>query len=81
MGHAKPLKSGREFAAWPGLVLGQTSSGGKLIIHVKESDAWIEQMKKRRPLNVGVVALANKMARTFCANWRIKDRPRKATRA
>jgi len=30
MGHAKAFKSGREFAAWLGLVPGQTGSGGKV---------------------------------------------------
>lgn len=30
MGHAKSFKSGREFAAWLGLVPGQTGSGGKI---------------------------------------------------
>jgi len=34
---------------------------------VKECGAWIEQMKKRRPPNVVVVALANKMVRTIWA--------------
>ena len=31
------------------------------------SDPWIEQMKKRRPLNVMVVALATNIARTIWA--------------
>src|SRR4051794_7081793 len=38
-----------------------------VIFHAKESGAWIEQLQKRRPLNVVVVALANKMARTIWA--------------
>jgi transposase len=38
-----------------------------VIISAKTPDPWIEQMKKRRPLNVVVVALANKMARTIWA--------------
>jgi transposase len=33
----------------------------------KQHDPWIEQMKKRRPLNVVIVALANKMARMIWA--------------
>ncbi|WP_028232601.1 IS110 family RNA-guided transposase [Paraburkholderia mimosarum] len=33
----------------------------------KQNDPWIEQMKKRRPMNVVIVALANKMARTIWA--------------
>ncbi|MDQ0621886.1 MULTISPECIES: IS110 family transposase [Paraburkholderia] len=91
MGHAKSFRSGREFAAWLGLVPGQTGSGGKVellgiskrgdrylrtllihgarsvIFHAKDAGAWLEQLKKRRPLNVVVVALANKMARTIWA--------------
>ena len=91
MGDAKAFKSGREFAAWLGLVPGQTGSGGKVqllgiskrgdtyvrtllihgarsvLFHAKEPGRWIEEMKKRRPLNVVTVALANKMARTIWA--------------
>lgn len=91
MGDAKAFRSGREFAAWAGLVPRQTGSGGKvqlsgiskrgdtylrtLLIHgarsvllrCKESHAWAEEMKKRRPLNVVIVAMANKMARTIWA--------------
>ncbi|OHX19878.1 hypothetical protein BI344_16190 [Chromobacterium sphagni] len=33
MGDAKVLKSGREFAAWLGLVSRQTGSGGKINLH------------------------------------------------
>lgn len=89
MGHAKAFRSGREFAAWLGLVPGQTGSGGKVqllgiskrgdtyvrtllihgarsvLFHSKKPNEWIEQMRKRRPLNVVTVALANKMARTI----------------
>lgn len=98
MGDPKAFSSGREFAAWVGLVPKQTGSGGKislleiskrgdtylrtLLIHgarsvianAKEPSPWIEQMRKRRPLNVVIVALANKMARTI---WAIlaHDRP------
>jgi transposase len=97
MGDAKAFRSGREFAAWAGLVPRQTGSGGKvqlsgiskrgdtylrtLLIHgarsvlmrCKESHAWAEEMKKRRPLNVVIVAMA-KMARTI---WAVlaHDRP------
>ena len=35
--------------------------------HAKEPGPWLESMKQRRPLNVVVVALANKMARTIWA--------------
>ena len=98
MGNPKAFRSGREFAAWAGLVPKQTGSGGKvnlygisklgdmylrtLLIHGarsvltrgKELDPWLVQMKMRRPLNVVIVALANKMARTI---WAIlaHDRP------
>ncbi|WP_175992831.1 IS110 family transposase [Burkholderia vietnamiensis] len=91
MGDAKAFKSGREFAAWAGLVPKQTGSGGKVnlhgiskrgdtylrtllihgaravLTHAKEPGPWVEQMKKRRPTNVVIVALANKMARTIWA--------------
>jgi transposase len=98
MGDVKAFRSGREFAAWVGLVPKQTGSGGKVKLHgisklgdtylrtllihgarsvltnAKEPGPWIEQMKKRRPLNVVIVALANKMARTI---WAVlaHDRP------
>ncbi|MBC8750292.1 IS110 family transposase [Paraburkholderia podalyriae] len=91
MGHAKAFKSGREFAAWLGLVPGQTGSGGTiklqgiskrgdtylrtLLVHgarsiiyrAKEPGLWVEQMKQRRPLNVVIVAMANKLARIIWA--------------
>jgi transposase len=91
MGDPKSFRSGREFAAWLGLVPGQTGSGGKIkllgiskrgdtylrtllihgarsvLFHTKQPTEWIEQMKKRRPLNVVMVALANKMARIIWA--------------
>ncbi|ONX87097.1 IS110-like element ISBcen5 family transposase, partial [Burkholderia cenocepacia] len=91
MGDPKAFSSGREFAAWAGLVPKQTGSGGKVnlhgiskrgdmylrtllihgarsvLTHAKEPGEWIEQMKKRRPPNVVIVALANKMARTIWA--------------
>jgi transposase len=98
MGDPKAFSSGREFAAWAGLVPKQTGSGGKVnlhgiskrgdmylrtllihgarsvLTHAKEPSEWIEQMKKRRPPNVVIVALANKMARTI---WAVlaHDRP------
>lgn len=98
MGDPKAFSSGREFAAWAGLVPKQTGSGGKVnlhgiskrgdmylrtllihgarsvLTHAKEPGEWIEQMKKRRPPNVVIVALANKMARTI---WAVlaHDRP------
>ncbi|MCX8566010.1 MAG: Transposase [Glomeribacter sp. 1016415] len=91
IGNAKVFKSGREFAAWVGLVPKQTGSGGKVklegiskrgdtylrtllihgarsvLVHAKQPGLWVEQMLRRRPLNIVVVALANKMARTIWA--------------
>jgi len=98
MGDAKAFRSGREFAAWIGLVPKQTGSGGKVNLlgiskrgdtylrtllihgarsvlhHAKEPGPWIEQISKRRPVNVVSVALANKMARMI---WAILAHDRK----
>lgn len=38
-----------------------------VIEHAKDKPQWLEQLLARRPLNVAVVALANKMARTAWA--------------
>lgn len=91
MGDAKTFKSGREFAAWLGLVPAQTGTGGRVkllgiskrgdtylrtllthgarsaLMHTKEPGKWLQDIGKRRPPNVVVVALANKMARTIWA--------------
>ena len=91
MGGAKAFKSGREFAAWVGLVPKQTGTGGKtrllgiskrgdtylrtllihgarsVLTHAKQPGTWVDELGKRRPSNVVVVALANKMARTIWA--------------
>lgn len=91
IGDAKAFRSGREFAAWAGLVPKHTGSGGRVNLHgiskrgdtylrtllihgarsvlqhAKASGPWVEQMSKRRPPNVVIVALANKMARTIWA--------------
>ena len=91
IGDAKAFSSGREFAAWAGLVPKPTGSGGKVNLHgiskrgdtylrtllihgarsvltrAKEPGPWGEQISKRRPRNVVIVALANKMARTIWA--------------
>jgi transposase len=91
MGDAKAFKSGREFAAWLGLVPRQSGTGGRvrllgiskrgdrylrtLLIHgarsvlmnSKEPPEWAANLAQRRPKNVAVVALANKMARTIWA--------------
>lgn len=91
MGDAKAFRSGREFAAYIGLVPGQTGSGGKVRLlgmskrgdtylrtllihgarsvlrHAKAPGPWLLQLSQRRPPNVMIVALANKIARTIWA--------------
>lgn len=91
MGQASAFGSGREFAAWPGLVPAHTGTGGKtrlrglskradpylrtLLIHGarsvythgKQPSVWQQELSKRRPANVVIVAMANKMARTIWA--------------
>jgi transposase len=91
IGDARSFKSGREFAAWLGLVPSQTGTGGRirllniskrgdaylrtLLIHgarsvlarAKNPGDWVEQLGRRRPRNVVIVALANKMARIIWA--------------
>lgn len=101
MGQASAFRSGREFAAWLGLVPAHTGTGGRtrmlglskrgdtylrtLLIHgarstythAKQPSAWQQELAKRRPVNVVVVAMANKMARTIWALLRY-DRPYQA---
>lgn len=91
MGDAKAFKSGREFAAWLGLVPRQTGTGGRVkllgiskrgdtylrtllihgarsvLTHSKAPPEWITNLVRRRPVNVAVVAMANKTARTLWA--------------
>lgn len=91
MGDPRAFKSGREFAAWLGLVPRQTGTGGRvkllgiskrgdtylrtLLIHgarsvltnSKAPPEWATNLIKRRPVNVAVVAMANKTARTLWA--------------
>lgn len=91
MGDAKTFKSGREFAAWLGLVPRQTGTGGRVrllgiskrgdkylrtllihgaravLTHSKSPPEWLSALVQRRPKNVAVVAMANKMARTIWA--------------
>ena len=91
MGQASAFRSGRQFAAWLGLVPAHTGTGGHtrmlglskrgdtylrtLLIHGARSaythgrqpSAWQHELAKRRPVNVVVVAMANKMARTIWA--------------
>jgi transposase len=91
MGDAKVFKSGREFAAWLGLVPRQSGTGGRVrllgiskrgdtylrtllihgaravMTHSKEPPEWARSIAERRPKNIAIVALANKMARTIWA--------------
>jgi transposase len=91
IGQASTIRSGREFAAFLGLVPRQSGTGGRvkllgiskrgdvymrtLLIHGARSvlarskhlsDA-LQRLLARRPFNVVVVALANKLARTIWA--------------
>jgi len=91
MGQAKTFASGREFAAWLGLVPRQVGTGGRVkllgiskrgdsylrtllihgaravLTHSKNPGSWLEQLKRRRPTNVAIVAQAAKTARTIWA--------------
>lgn len=91
LGDAGTFRSGREFAAFIGLVPRQSGTGGvvrlgaiskrgdpylrTLLIHgaravafsAKDKGPWVEALLQRRPTNVAIVALANKMARTAWA--------------
>jgi transposase len=92
---ARSFRSGREFAAFLGIVPRQSGTGGRvkllgiskrgdpylrtLLIHGARSviltqsradrvmDPWLRAVLARRPKNVAIVALANKMARTIWA--------------
>jgi transposase len=92
---ARVFRSGREFAAFLGLVPRQSGTGGRvkllgiskrgdpylrtLLIHGARTvltqqsragralDPWLKDLLSRRPKNVAIVALANKMARTIWA--------------
>jgi transposase len=95
VGDAQSFRSGREFAAFLGLVPRQSGTGGRvkllgiskrgdphlrtLLIHgartvlnwqsraSRRPDPWLGSLLARRPKNVAIVALANKMARTIWA--------------
>ena len=95
VGDARTFRSGREFAAFLGLVPRQSGTGGRvrllgiskrgdpylrtLLIHGARTvltqqsradrtlDPWLRELLSRRPKNVAIVALANKMARTIWA--------------
>jgi len=92
---ARIFRSGREFAAFLGLVPRHSGTGGRvrllgiskradpylrtLLIHGaravlthssrpgRRPPAWLEGLLARRPKNVAIVALANKIARTIWA--------------
>jgi transposase len=105
VGDARTFRSGREFAAFLGLVPRQSGTGGRvkllgiskrgdpylrtLLIHGARTvlnwqgragrppDPWLNALLARRPKNVVIVALANKMARTIwalMAHGRVFDR-------
>jgi transposase len=95
VGDARMFRSGREFAAFLGLVPRQWGTGGRvrllgiskrgdpylrtLLIHGaravvnhssrrgRTAPAWLQALLSRRPKNVAIVALANKIARTIWA--------------
>jgi transposase len=95
IGDARTFRSGREFAAFLGLVPRQSGTGGRvkllgiskrgdpylrtLLIHGARTvlnwhsragrppDPWLHSLLARRPKNVAIVALANKIARTIWA--------------
>jgi transposase len=95
VGDAKSFRSGRQFAAFLGLVPRQAGTGGRvkllgiskrgdpylrtLLVHGARAvlshqlrpgrvlDPWLKELLSRRPKNVVIVALANKMARIIWA--------------
>ncbi|MFW8567343.1 IS110 family transposase [Orrella sp. 11846] len=94
IGDARNFRSGRELAAWVGLVPRQHSTGGKqtllgiskrgdaylrkLLVHgaravayhigrKTDPDLWLKKLIERRPMNVAVVAQANKTVRIVWA--------------
>lgn len=90
IGDPATFHSGREFAAWLGLVPRQTGTGGRvrqlglskqgntylrtLLMHGARSvialgthTPWLDDLLARRPFNVAVAAVANKLARTIWA--------------
>jgi transposase len=101
IGDARTFRSGREFAAFLGLVPRQSGTGGRVkllgiskrgdvylrtlliqgaravLSHSKSLSEPLQRLLARRPFNVVVVALANKMARTI---WALlaHDRPYQA---
>ena len=91
IGNPNYFRSGRELAAWLGLVPRQEGTGGRfelrgiskrgdaylrtllmqgarsVLARSKNPSAWLKALLARRPYNVVVAALANKMARTLWA--------------
>ncbi len=91
IGKASTFRSGREFAAFLGLVPRQSGTGGRVkllgiskrgdvylrtllihgarsvLAHSKHLSDSLQRLLARRPFNVAVVALANKMARMIWA--------------
>lgn len=91
IGDARTFRSGRELAAFLGLVPRQSGTGGRVkllgiskrgdvylrtllihgarsvLTHQKHPSESLQRLLARRPFNVAVVALANKMARTIWA--------------
>lgn len=90
MGDPRNFKSGREFAAWIGLVPRQTGTGGRVrqlglskrgdtylrtllmhgaraIVARSQRSDWVNRLLTRRPYNVVIAAVANKLARTIWA--------------
>jgi transposase len=61
IGDVRTFKSGRGFAARSVIIQGKRS-------------AWVDGLLKRRPFNVAVAAVANKLARTI---WAVLARPEK----
>jgi transposase len=70
VGRAKEFKSGRQLAAWMGLVPRQ-HHGARAVIRFAENKAkpesWLRKLMTRRNKNVAAVALANKNARIVWA--------------
>jgi transposase len=76
IGDATQFRSGRQLAAWLGLVPRQYSSGGK-----ERRSLWQESLLARRPTNVVLVDMANKTARVVWAMLSRRETFRAETRA
>ena len=79
IGDWKTFSSGRNLAAWIGLVPKQHTTGGKDRLgsitiryaqkHGTKNRPWLGRLMERRPTKVAAVALANKIARMAWASW------------